>query len=238
MNLSVVAIDELDLSLVPWQWPFALARRGEIDAYFAERRARTPQLWNGRVLLAKDCRIDRCTLTGACFETDFASFLAWRDWGFPDPAVTNCFAMGALKSSDGAFILGVMGKHTANPGRIYFPAGTPDPTDAAGGRVDLAGNIVREVAEETGLGPDDYAAEPGWHAVASGSRMALLRILAAHERAAALCRRIRAHIAAQAAPELADVVVVRGAADFHADMPPFVAAYLMHVLRTPVRGRN
>jgi 8-oxo-dGTP pyrophosphatase MutT (NUDIX family) len=231
MNLSIVAIDQLDLSLVSWQWPFAQARRGEIDAYFAERRTRTPQLWNGRVLLARECRIEGRTLTGACFETDFASFLAWRDWDFPDRAIINCFAMGALKSSDGAFILGRMGHDTANAGRIYFPAGTPDPSDVTDRRLDLDGSIRREIAEEAGLGPDDYVCASGWHAVPTGPRMALIKILAAHECAATLCSRIRAHIAAQAAPELADAVVVRGADDFRADMPTFVTAYLAHMLR-------
>ncbi len=42
------------------------------------------------------------------FETDFASFLAWRDWGFPDNSVFNGFGMGALRGSDGAFVLGEM----------------------------------------------------------------------------------------------------------------------------------
>jgi 8-oxo-dGTP pyrophosphatase MutT (NUDIX family) len=230
MNLSVVAIDQIDLSLVSWQWPFALVRRGEIDAYFSGRRARSPRLWNGRVLLAKDCRIEGRTLTGACFETDFASFLAWRDWDFPDPTVINCFAMGALKSSDGAFMLGVMGAHTANPGRIYFPAGTPEPTDAAGGRVDLAGNIVREVAEETGLGPNDYAAEPGWHVIQAGCRVAAMKVLAARVSAAALAERIRDHIRADKKPELADVRIVRASGDFDPMMPPFVTAYMAHML--------
>ena len=38
---------------------------------------------------------------GKYFETEFASILAWRHWGFPDPAVKNCFAMGAVRASDG-----------------------------------------------------------------------------------------------------------------------------------------
>jgi 8-oxo-dGTP pyrophosphatase MutT (NUDIX family) len=230
MNSPVVTIDHIDLSLVSWQWPFALARRGEIDAFFAERRARTPALWNGRVLLLNDWGIEGRTLTGACFETDFASFLAWRDWDFPDSAVTNCFAMGALKSSDGAFILARMGRHTANPGRIYFPAGTPDPNDIVDDRLDLDGSIRREVAEETGLGPDDYVCAAGWHAVPNGRRVALMKILTARDGAATLCRRIRAHIAAEKMPELADVMIVRGADDFHADMPSFVTAYIAHML--------
>ena len=92
------------------------------------------------------------------FETDFASFLAWRDWGFPDSDVFNGFGMGALRCADGAFVMGEMGHHTANAGRIYFPSGTPDLDDLSGDTVDIAGSVAREVEEETGLTPADYRA--------------------------------------------------------------------------------
>ena len=151
MSLPVIPIDRLAFAFEPRRWPFAEARRAEIDAHFAARRAQRPQIWNGRVVLASHYRIADRSLAGACFETDFASFLAWRDWGFPDADAVNVFAMGALRSRDGAFLLGVMGPHTANAGRIYFPAGTPEPDDVADGALDLAGNVAREVAEETGL---------------------------------------------------------------------------------------
>jgi 8-oxo-dGTP pyrophosphatase MutT (NUDIX family) len=230
MNLSVVPLDDVDFVVAPWSWRFAQARRAQIDAHFAHRRAELPQLWNGRVLLARECRISGRRLSGACFETDFASFLAWRDWGFPDPEVTNCFAMGALRSSDGAFMLGVMGSHTANAGLIYFPAGTPDPADIVDGRLDLAGSIAREVAEETGLTPDDYAEEAGWHAVPAGRRMALIRVLAAPVTASELERKIGAHMARETKPELSGIRIVRGIGDFDPMMPDFVRTFLSQAL--------
>lgn len=231
MTLAVVPLDRLEFAYAPWCWPFARERRAEIDAHFARLTAASRQIWNGRVLLMRDCRIAGARLVGTCFETDFASFLAWRDWDFPDRAVTNCFAMGALLSADGAFLLGVMGPHTANAGRVYFPAGTPDPSDLVDGRLDLAGSVAREVAEETGLSPDDYAPAEGWHVVPAGVRLALIRILAAPLSAAELQRRMRAHLAREAAPELADIRIVRGEADFDPMMPPFVIAYLAHWFR-------
>ncbi len=230
MSLPVIPIDHLAFSFEPWRWPFAETRRAEIEAHFAERRAQRPQIWNGRVVLATGCRIAERSLTGGCFETDFASFLAWRDWGFPDADATNVFAMGALRGSDGAFLLGVMGAHTANAGRIYFPAGTPEPEDVADGALDLAGSVMREMAEETGLTARDYVAAPGWHVVPAGARLAVMKLLAADAPAPELQRRMREHIARDKHPELADVRIVRGPADFDPMMPPFVTAFLSHAL--------
>lgn len=225
-ELSVAAIDRLDFAFAPWPWRFAAEHRARIDEHFAERRRAVPELWNGRVLLLHEYAMSDATLRGAFFETDFASFVAWRDWGFPPAEAVNCFAMGAIRASDGAFLAGVMGAKTANAGRIYFPAGTPDPDDIVGTRVDLAGSVLREVAEETGLGREHFEPEPGWHAVLTGPRIALMKILRAHEPAEALRARILNHIAGEAQPELADVRIIRSEADFDPMMPEFVPAFL------------
>ena len=132
-------VTALDLAVQPWSWPFAAERRADIDAHFALKQSEKPQLWNGRVLLARHPVLADGRLSARYFETDFASFLAWRDWGFPDADVFNGFGMGALRSADGAFVLGEMGQHTANAGRIYFPAGTPDLDDIREGTVDIPG---------------------------------------------------------------------------------------------------
>src|SRR5262249_30553528 len=68
---------------------------------------------------------------------------AWRDWDFPDRDVRACFAMGALLSCDGAFVLGVMNAHTAGAGGIYFPSGMLEPRDVVSGRVDFDRNVRR-----------------------------------------------------------------------------------------------
>jgi 8-oxo-dGTP pyrophosphatase MutT (NUDIX family) len=187
-----------------------------------------PKLWNGEVLLMHRHHLDRGALDGAFLQTDFASFLTWRDWDFPEAGVTNCFSMGALRASDGAWIMGVMAPHTSAAGRIYFPAGTPDPSDVVDGSVDLAGNVIREVAEETGLGGGDFTGESGWHCVIDGPRIALLKVLQAHEPADILRARIRDHLAGEAVPELADIRIVRSPRDFDPMMPRFVTAFLDH----------
>jgi 8-oxo-dGTP pyrophosphatase MutT (NUDIX family) len=226
MTCSVAAVDELAFTVAPQSWPFAIEHRADIDAYFTARRRITPGIWNGRVLLMSNYTLGGRALRGEFFETDFASFMTWRDWNFPDRSVVNCFAMGALRTSDGAFLLGEMSAETANAGHVYFPSGTPDPSDIRDGAVDFTGSVVREVAEETGLDAGDFAMEPAWHAVLAGPRLALMRVLQAKESAEVLRRRIRMHIGREARPELSDIRIVRGPTDLDPMMPDFVTAYL------------
>ena len=161
----IYRVSALDFVVEAWAWPFAEARRAEIDAYFADKQREKPALWNGRVLLGRNPVFAGDRFSASYFETDFASFLAWRDWGFPDPSVFNGFGMGALRCADGAFVLGEMGQHTSTAGRIYFPSGTPDLDDIRDGTVDISGSVTRELEEETGLTPGEYKSEPHWHCV-------------------------------------------------------------------------
>jgi 8-oxo-dGTP pyrophosphatase MutT (NUDIX family) len=228
-EITIVPVERLELAFAPQPWPFAQARRAEIDAHFDALKRANPALWNGRVLMLHRHAIAGAVFRGAYLETDYASLLAWRHWDLPDAGVKNCFAMGALRGSDGAFVLGVMGAHTANAGRIYFPAGLPDLDDIDGERVDLARNVMREVAEETGLAGADFTAEAGWTTVLAGPRIAQIKMLHARATAAELSERIRAHLAREREPELADVRIVRTSADFDPMMPAFVTAFLTHL---------
>jgi 8-oxo-dGTP pyrophosphatase MutT (NUDIX family) len=233
-SFSVVPIDRLELGHSPWEWPFALQRRDEIDAYFASLKAKTPELWNGRVLMLRDFTIEGRVFCGRYFETDFASLLAWRDWDFPDPDVKNSFAMGALRGSDGGFLLGEMGAHTANAGKIYFPAGTPEPDDIIGGSVDLLGSVIREVEEETGLTTADFRPQPGWISVLAGPRVAQMKLLQSSAPANELRERILKFLARQKQPELSDIHIVRGLQDLTDAIPPFMAMFLRYMWSSPL----
>lgn len=226
---TIIAIDHLDLSFAPTPWRFAEERRADVAAHFELLRRKTPALWNGRVLLMRDLAITDGTLRGAFFATGYADFLAWRDWGRPDTTVFNCFSMGALRTSDGAFVLGVMNQHTANAGGIYFPAGTPDLGDVRGDTVDLLGNVVREIAEETGLAVGDFAMASGWCGVMTGQHVAVIKLIEVPYPADEIRTTILSHLAGEPVPELSDVRIVRSSRDFEPGMPRFVTAYLSHV---------
>src|SRR6266852_618182 len=128
MTLPVIhRVTQLDLKFQPWSWPFADERRADIAAHFAVKQREKPKMWNGPILLARNPVFTANRFSASYFETDFASFLAWRDWGFPDRGVFNGFGMGALRCADGAFVLGEMGPH---PGTIEATwIGTASPPD-------------------------------------------------------------------------------------------------------------
>jgi 8-oxo-dGTP pyrophosphatase MutT (NUDIX family) len=224
--LAIHRVTQLDLKCGTWTWPFAVERRADIEAHFALQQAEKPQLWNGRVLLGRNPVFSGDRFSADYFEVDFASFLAWRDWGFPDNGVFNGFGMGALRGSDGVFVLGEMAAHTANGGRIYFPSGTPDPDDLRDGMVDIPGSVAREVEEETGLTAADYTAVDHWDCVVSGAAIAFIRILEVAMRGEALRSKIEANLATHQSPELAAIHLVRGLADFTPAMPRFVTAFI------------
>jgi len=215
----------LDLGFEPGRWPFANEKCADIEAHFAVKKREKP-IWNGRILLGRDPAFTAERFSARYFDADFASFLAWRDWGFPDRSVFNGFGMGALRCSDGAFVLGEMAGHTANAGRVYFPSGTPDPDDLKGDAVDIAGSVAREVEEETGLRPEEYRASAHWDCVVSGAVIAMIRILKVDVTGESLRARIEANLSRQSQPELSRIHLVRERRDLTTAMPRFVTAFI------------
>lgn len=221
-------LSAIEARLEPVPWPFAAERAEEIAAHWEKLRGANPHLWNGKILLQHRWSLSGCVYRAGYTPADYAAFLAWRDFGWPGPPMRNGFAMAALQAADGAFLLGRMGAHTANPGRVYFPAGTPDLDDVTPeGQVDLAGSVMRELAEETGLRADEVTFAEGWRAVIDGPRVAFMKaarlaLPAAEARALMLER-----MSGLPEQELDDIVIVRRAADIDVQtMPGFAAAYL------------
>jgi hypothetical protein len=230
--LEIIPIDRVEIALEPWSWEFAVKRREEIERHFADRQRERPAIWNGRVILLNRYEIEGGLLRGASFETDFASFLAWRDWGCPDATVFNVFSVAALQAADGAYLVGEMADSTASAGQLYFPCGTPDPKDISAKRtLDLARSVSRELLEETGIDIATLAAEPGWCLVRDGGFIAVLKRLTAPQSAEALRSRIMRFLANERQPEFSDLHIVRGSGDLDPRMPAFVVAFLENVWR-------
>jgi 8-oxo-dGTP pyrophosphatase MutT (NUDIX family) len=226
---GIVRVDRLDLRVDATAWNFASERRGEINALFAELQRAQPALFNGRVLLMHRFTIEGRVLRGFFLEADYASFVAWQHWGREDAGIYDCFGAAAVETADGAFLLGVMGAHTYNAGQLYFPCGTPDPSDITdGAKVDFDFSTRRELHEETGLDPDALTAEPGWTLVFDGSLIAAIKVMRSPVAAEPLRAQILESLAREKQPELSDIRVVRGPADFDPMMRGFAKQFLTH----------
>lgn len=219
-------IRHIDATLAGGGWDYAETHRAAIDRAWAEWTAANPALFNGRVLVLCDGRIEDEAFRGLYRAVDFADFLHFMRLGAPDGQTRNGFGLAGLTSADGALVMGVMAGHTANAGRIYFPGGTPDLDDLVGGRIDLDGSVRRELAEETGLTADDVTFADGFWLYEDDKRLAFIKEVRSALDAVALCRLILERTARQETPELAGLHVVRTAADLVPDrMPPFQLAY-------------
>jgi 8-oxo-dGTP pyrophosphatase MutT (NUDIX family) len=232
-----VDVDRLDCRFVDHRWDFAEERSAVIERHWEERRRANPALYDGHVLLA--CRVARVIgedgariLRMSLFKTRFSRFLVWRDLGWPDKSIYNCFSMPAVRARDGAYLLGEMGPSHSYAGQLYFPCGTPDPSDiVADGCVDLDGSLARELAEETGLEAAAARVAANWTVVFDRQNIACIKRLDFDAPSQALAAKVRGFLAAERAPELADAHMISSPeALSDARLPVFMVAYLMRVL--------
>ena len=227
-------VADVDRRFEPREWSFLTENRARIDAHWRRVSADKPAMFNGRVLLADRWSVTDGVFRARFFETDYAAFLAFLAFGTDEATAWNVFAMAALRGSDGPFLLGEMGAHTAHAGKIYFPAGTPDRDDVRGDIVDLAGSVMRELTEETGLTADDVSIGVGWTLVHVDRKVALMREIRSRLSADDLLDRVNRTLSADPDAELARLHVVRDPTGIDATrMPPVQQAYLRHALAGP-----
>lgn len=228
-RIELLDVAELDFDLAPEPWPFA--EDPCVAEEWARAKAENAALYDGRVLLLARRRLERrpdgqLWLSGSFVETGFSALLAWKRLGAPAQGIENAFAMAALRSADGALLMGEMAPHTSNAGQIYFPAGTPDPSDVFDGRVDFEASARRELAEETGVDPSRIEVAPGWTIVLDPPRIACMKRMTLAETAETARARIEAFLASDPLPEFSRIHVVRAKDDIdRRRTPAFVAAY-------------
>jgi hypothetical protein len=236
-RLEMLDVAELSFRLEPVVWAFAEARAAEIAAGWESAVREKPALYNGRVLLLAQRTLETRSdgsrrMSGAFFETDYAAFVAWKSLGFPGTPVENAFSMAALRSADGAFLMGEMAPHTYNAGQIYFPAGTPDPSDVFDGRVDLDASARRELKEETGLDASETSVAPGWTVIVAPGRVAAMKAMTLALSAEEAKSKIESLLPQGEHAEFSRIHIVRKASDIdERRTPAFVAAYIRANLR-------
>jgi len=230
-TIRVEPVRALDLRCTGEGWAFEAAHRDAIARHWEQAVSGNPRLWNGRTLICTSAIVERGVFRAGLAEIDYASFVAWRDWGRPDSSVVNCFGVPAVFSSDGALLIGVMAPWTLNAGRAYPPSGSLEPKDVQpGGRVDILANMRTELLEETGL--DLAEAEAGPMAVIfEGPRLAVVQRHDFPLSMAEIAARFAEHAARDAHPELSAVEGLRSPGNIDSRMPDYVGALIRHFHR-------
>lgn len=134
--------------------PYEEAHKPLIDVFWEQAYALNPRLWNGLFFMFSDVRIENGCLYAQAHRTDFATFLYWRENGC-DGAAKHMTATTFPVLKDGSLLAVRMSQHTANAGRIYFPAGSFDQPDIVRNQLDPIVSMKREMAEETGITVDE-----------------------------------------------------------------------------------
>lgn len=207
-------IERCRLRLEPYRWPLAENNADAITAHWQQASARNPGFFNGTVLLLSGYRIDGATLEASAFATEFRNYLYWRDNGFADVSIVDGFGSAIIRSSDGGLLLARQRGGNVNAGLYYLPGGFIDMRDvSASGVIDIEASIAREVAEETGLAPDAWTAEPGFIVTRRRQHLSLAMTCRTTLSSEDLGRRVAATLSADPDGELDAVKIVHSRAD-------------------------
>lgn len=205
-----VRVDGLDLALAEGPHPLYAEHRAEIEANWSEEHAANPYLFNGQMVLQRHLAFDNGIIRGVAHVIPYSTLLWWRKQPAPEGAF-HLFGFAVLVSSDNAVIAIRMSERTANPGQVYCAAGSLDLNDVVGDRLDLTGNMRREVREETGIDLDEAEAEPHFYASHADNRVVVFRFYHFSVTAQQMVARIEAHMEVDEEQEISGVVAIRSA---------------------------
>ena len=201
-------VESVDLSFLPGAHPIYEAHRREIEENWQAEAERNPHLFNGRMVLQRHLSIADGRIVGEAHEIPYSTLLWWRKQADPGGAF-HLFGFAVPVSSDGAIIAIRMGKHTANAGQVYCAAGSLDLSDIADGKIDVFGNMRREVLEETGLDLNDAEADPQFFATHANHRIVVFRFFRFALTADEMLRRIEAYMPHDEEQEIAEALAIR-----------------------------
>ena len=78
-----------------------------------------------------------------------------------------------IRSAEGHVLLGCQTAGNINQGLAYPPGGFIDQRDVRAGVVDIDAGTARELREETGMKPDEFARAPGYLVTTSGPHVSI-----------------------------------------------------------------
>ncbi|KQZ81464.1 hypothetical protein ASD64_10635 [Mesorhizobium sp. Root157] len=229
----ILPVERIDVRLDSKPHPFERDHAREITANWQREFARNPALFDGTVVLLSELSFREGRLSGVCHPVRYSTFLHWRNNRAASGAA-HAFAHAMLVAGDGALVAIRMGAHTVNAGRVYFAAGSFEPTDFFDGLVDVDYNMIREVREETGLDLGKAERDRSYHVLAMNSGTVIFRRYRMAETAAEIAGLIEAHVATEAEPEIAGPVIIRSASDLPEGLMPHMLPLVQWHFANPV----
>lgn len=215
----MLPVDQVEVVLDPGPHPFERDNAAAIAENWRREVADKPALFDGTVVLLSELTYRAARLAGRCHAVRYSTFLHWRN-NRKIAGAGHAFAHAMLVSNDNALVAIRMAAHTVNAGKVYFAAGSFEPEDFPGGRVDLHANMAREVREETGLDLDLARRDSRHHALSGETGTVIVRRYHLYADADETAARIRAFVAAEDAPEIEGPVILRNASDLPDGLMP------------------
>lgn len=205
---EVFPLQGVRLRVLEGDHPFHRDNRQAASRNWRLEIAAKPALYDGRMIFQHRLRLKEGVLEGEGYVVPYSTYLWWRKQ--PDGAGgRHVFAFPVIASADGALIAVQMAEHTANAGQVYCAAGSLEPADVVDGYCDIAGNMAREVREETGLDLGQAVTDGRYFASYRGRRLTIMRLYRYPLTSEALLDRIAAHMAIDEEKEIAGAVAIR-----------------------------
>jgi hypothetical protein len=229
--MGIRRLGEASLAVDEARWHYETKNKARIERHWKRAHSENPALHNGEIFMLTRWSIIEDRLEGAVQPASYASFLYWREQGYPETGARNCFGSSVLQSREGHVLYGRMAANTATAGLVYPVGGSFGKEDVSEGRLQVETNIARELTEETGLKPEDAVRVAGYICVEEGPRISLAANFLFDCDSDELRRRIRAHLEVCGDPELDEVVVFRRRAFArHHRMPAYARMLIDHLL--------
>lgn len=223
---TVVPVERVELQQADGPHPYELRHRVAIDSEWAKRKEAMPSLFDGRFCLMERLSLSADGVLGGTFHIGrYATFLHWL--ARRQEGLEHLFAHAVPVLSDGSLLAVRMGEATVNSGQVYFAAGSFDADDVRNGTVDVHGNMLREVAEETGIDLKRGKREPTlWFWGGRDGASCLFQRYAMPFDADEAEEAVANYIATETQPELASPVILRSLDDLPATAPAHMAPFV------------
>jgi len=217
---TVFPVARIELRVLDGEHPYRVSRRGEIAANWEAEVTANPALFDGRMVFQHRLALSEDGIRGQGYVIPFSTFMYWRKQQDRTGGI-HLFSYPVIATSDNALVAIRMGAHTANPGQVYFAAGSLEPEDIASGICDLEFNMRREVLEETGFDLADSTPGESYYASRYRRTVTVFKLYRFELTADEIIERISAHMVVADDKEIAGAVAIRSAD--HAAYPYNVA---------------